>query len=84
MRWLRSHGAPAKDVGIYLSDAKDLFHLPSHQEYQAELLLTAQKWSAAFYQYYCNHINPDIASIARWALKPLCITFQVPAYSLVC
>ena len=33
----------------------------------------AQKWSAAFYQYYCNHIAPDITSIARWAIEPLVV-----------
>ena len=71
MRWLRAHGPPSADVGIYLSDVKDLFHLSSQEEYQAEMLQMAQKWSAPFYQYYCNHIAPDIASIARWALEPL-------------
>jgi len=58
MQWLRTHGVPLADVDIYLSDFKDLFHLPSQEEYQAELLHMTQKWSAPFYQYYCNHIAP--------------------------
>ena len=32
IRWLRSHGAPAQDVAVDLSDVRDLFHLPTEEE----------------------------------------------------
>lgn len=71
MRWLRSHGAPAQDVSVYLSDMKELFHIPGEEEYTAKLNDLACKWSAPFAQYYHQNIHPDIESIARWAIEPL-------------
>ena len=70
MRWLRSHGAPAQDVAVYLSDLRDLFHLPSEEEYTCSLERMARKWSAPFYDYYSHSLHPDIHAIARWAIEP--------------
>ena len=33
MAWLRKHGAPCQDISVYLSDIRDLFHLPTEEEY---------------------------------------------------
>ena len=46
MRWLRSHGAPAQDVAVYLSDLRDFFHLPSEEEHCLKLDQMASRWSA--------------------------------------
>ena len=70
MRWLRSHGAPAQDVAVYLSDLRDLFHLPLEEEYCLKLDQMASRWSAPFYEYYSHNIHPDIHAIARWAIEP--------------
>ncbi len=72
-RWLRRHGAPSQDVSTYLSDIRDLFHLPSENEYNRVLAQLKCNWSAPLTDYYMNNIHPDIRSIARWALEP----FQV-------
>ena len=69
-RWLQSHGAPAQDVSVYLTDMRGLFHLPTEKEYSENLDEMAQKWSAPFSDYYKNNIHPDITSIARWAIEP--------------
>ena len=70
-RWLQTHGAPTLDISIYLSDVKDLFHLPSEKEYNDTLKEMAGRWSAPFYHYYQQHIHTDISCIARWAIEPL-------------
>ena len=70
MRWLRSHGAPAQDVSVYLSDVRALFHLPTKEGYTLKLTQMAKKWSAPFFDYYRTNIHPDIESIARWAIEP--------------
>lgn len=69
-RWLRSHGAPSQDVSVYLSDLRMLFHLPTENEYSSTLASMKKKWSAPFFDYYSNSINPDIHGIARWAIEP--------------
>ena len=69
-RWLQTHGAPALDISMYLSDIKDLFHLPTQEEYNEALKEMAAKWSAPFYHYYQQQIHADINSIARWAIEP--------------
>ena len=61
-RWLQSHGAPAQDVSVYLTDMRGLFHLEKLDE-------MVQKWSAPFLDYYKSNIHPDIMSIARWAIE---------------
>ena len=48
-RWLQSHGAPAQDVSVYLTDMRGLFHLPTEKEYSEKLDEMAQKWSAPFF-----------------------------------
>ena len=71
MRWLRSHGAPAQDVAVYLSDLRDLFHLPLEEEYCLKLDQMASRWSAPFYEYIVTtYVHPDIHAIARWAIEP--------------
>ena len=70
MAWLRKHGAPCQDTSVYLSDIRDLFHLPTEEEYTSKLASMKQRWSAPFSDYYTNHIHPDIQSIARWAIEP--------------
>ena len=67
-RWLRAHGAPSKDVAIYLEHVRDLFHLQSQKEYSEALAEKKSIWSAPFYDYYANNIQPDITSIARWSV----------------
>lgn len=71
MAWLRKHGAPCEDILVYLGDIRDLFHLPTEEEYNSKLASMKQRWSAPFSDYYTNHIHPDIQSIARWAIEPL-------------
>ena len=70
MAWLRKHGAPCQDISVYLSDIRDLFHLPTEEEYTSKLASMKQRWSAPFSDYYTNHIHPDIQSIAQWAIEP--------------
>ena len=50
-RWLQSHGAPAQDVSVYLTDMRGLFHLEKLDE-------MVQKWSAPFFDYYKSNIHP--------------------------
>ena len=71
MAWLCKHGAPCQDISVYLSDIRDLLHLPTEEEYDSKLASLKQRWSAPFSDYYTNHIHPDIQSIARWAIEPL-------------
>ena len=59
MAWLRKHGAPCQDISVYLSDIRDLFHLPTEDEYDNKLASLKQRWSAPFSDYYTNHIHPD-------------------------
>ncbi len=70
-RWLRSHGAPVQGVSVYLSNMRELVHLPTEKEYTRKLSQVAGKWSAPFHQYYLQSVHPDIESIARWAIEPL-------------
>lgn len=37
-RWPQTHGAPTLDISMYLSDIKDLFHLPTQEEYNDTLM----------------------------------------------
>ena len=69
-RWLRSHGAASADVSVYINDLRSLFHLPSQEQYKSMLETMEKKWSAPFYEYFANNINPDIRAIARWAIEP--------------
>ena len=57
-RWLQSHGAPAQDVSVYLTDMRGLFHIPTKKEYSEKLDEMAQKWSAPFFDYYKSNIHP--------------------------
>ena len=63
--------APCQDISVYLSDIRDLFHLPTEEEYDSKLASMKQRWSAPFSDYYINHIDPDIQSIERLAIEPL-------------
>ena len=40
------------DIGIYLSDVRMLFHLPTEEEYHKKLDAFKGKWSCPFYDYY--------------------------------
>ena len=60
---------PCQDISVYLSDIRDLFHLPTEEEYTSKLASMKQKWSAPFSDYYTNQIHPDVHSIARWAIE---------------
>ena len=68
-RWLRAHGAPSIDIAIYLEDVRGIFHLSSQKEYTEAVAEMKHKWSAPFYDYYCKNIQPDIRSIAHWAIE---------------
>ena len=68
-RWLRSHGAPSSDISVYMSDIRTILHLPAENDYNKLLADMKKKWSAPFYDYYQNNINPDIHAIARWAIE---------------
>ena len=72
-RWLRDpkRKAPALDTASYLQDTRALFHLPTEDEYNEELVKMLRKWSAAFLENYNTELAPDITSIARWAIDPL-------------
>ena len=70
IRWLRSHGAPAQDITVYLSDMRELLHLPTEEEYKLKLQQMSSKLSAPFYEYFSHNIHPDIHSIAWWAIEP--------------
>ena len=60
-----SHGAPALNVAVYLSNLRDL-----EEEYWLKLDQMASRWSAPFYEHYSHNIHPDIHAIAWWAIKP--------------
>ena len=69
--WLRAHGAPSADIGIYVSDVRMLFHLPTEENYRNKLDELKKRWSCPFYEYYMKNIEPDIHGIARWSLEPM-------------
>ena len=69
MRLLRSHGAPAQDVAVYLSDLRDLFHLSLEEEYCLKLDQMASRCSAPFYEYYSHNIHPDIQQLHGGQLR---------------
>ena len=68
-RWLRNHGAPLKDIEVYVNNLKKLFHKSSESEYQAALDEMLKKWSHPFSEYYNENIHSQITFIARWALE---------------
>ena len=70
MVWLSKHGAPCQDISVYLSDIRDLFHLPTEEKCTSKLTSMKPRWSPRFSEYYTNHVHPDIQSIARWAIEP--------------
>ena len=72
-RWLRDpkRKAPALDTASYLQDMRALFHLPTEEEYNEELVKMSRKWSAAFLEYYYTELAPDITPIVRWEIEPL-------------
>ena len=70
-RWLHTHGAPSADTSVYITDVRNLFHQPTEVLYRQKLGELTEKWSAPFYDYYMNHIEPDISSTARWGIEPL-------------
>jgi len=72
------------DISIYLSDIKDLFHLPTQGEYNDALKEMAGKWSAPFYHYYQQHIHTDINSIAISHLAYITYLTSNQAESLNC
>ena len=57
-------------MSVYLTDMSGLFHPPTEKEYSENLGEMAQKWSAPFFDYCKSNINPDIMSIAQWAIEP--------------
>ena len=68
-RWLRNHGAPSKDIEVYVDNLRKLFHKPSESEYQAALDEMLKKWNLPFSEYYNENIHSQITFIARWALE---------------
>jgi len=68
-RWLHKRNAPSKDVDVYISNLKKLFHKPSLTEYHAELEKMMQTWSAPYVDYYNAFINADVMSVGRWELE---------------
>ena len=68
-RWLHRHGATSDDVVVYRSDLKELLHLPTKEEYVKKLDKMSEKWSAPFFDYFNRNIDPDIESLARWAIE---------------
>ena len=56
---------------VYINDLKELFHLPTQEDYSGHLQALAKKWSAPFFDYYNRNIHPDIATIARWSIQRL-------------
>ena len=70
-RWLTHHGASSDDKMVYINDLKELFHLPTQEDYSGHLQGLAKKWSAPFFDYYNRNIHPDIATIARWSIQRL-------------
>ena len=69
--WLRVHGAPSADTGVYLSDVRMLFHVSTREDYHKMLDEMKKKWSCPFYDYHLKNVEPDIQSIARWSIEPL-------------
>ena len=53
----------------YRSDLKELLHLPTKEEYVKKLDKMSEKWSAPFFDYFNHNIDPDIESLARWAIE---------------
>ena len=70
-RWLSHHGASYDEKSVYINDLKELFHLPTQEAYSEFLQALGKKWSAPFFEYYNHNIQPDIATIARWAIQRL-------------
>ena len=70
-RWLHSHGASSADTSVYIMDVLNLFHQPKEEGYKEKLEELTAKWSSPFYDYYMDQIQPDISSVARWAIEPL-------------
>ena len=70
--WLRKHGAPAADITIYVDDVSRLFHSPSEEVYDQQLVQCSEKWDASFEQYYWKEIHPSVPEqVGRWVLEPL-------------
>ena len=73
-RWLSHHaGASHEEKSVYINDLRELFHLSTQEDYMEFLQVQAlaKKWSASFFDYYNQNIQPDIATIARWAIERL-------------
>ena len=70
--WLRKHGAPAADITIYVDDVSRLFHSPSEEAYNQELLQCSEKWDSSFEQCYRTEIHPTVPhKVGRWVLEEL-------------
>ena len=48
------------DVVGYRSDLKELLHLPTKEDYVKQLNKMSEKWSAPFFDYFKQNIDPDI------------------------
>ena len=70
-RWLHGHGATSTDTSVYIMDVLNLFHQPKQEAYKEKLEEMTAKWSSPFYEYYMDQIEPDISSVARWAIEPM-------------
>ena len=68
---LRSWCNYSADFSVYLTDVRNVFHQASEDDYRKKLMELAEKWSAPFYEYYMDYIEPDIALVARWGIEPL-------------
>ena len=70
-RWLHSHSASSADTSVYITDVLNLFHQAKEEAYKEKLKDLTVKWSSPFLDYYIHQIEPDITSVARWAIEPL-------------
>ena len=69
--WCKKHGGKSTDVAVYCQDVHSLFEAENENAYTKMLSNFGKKWDPAFYDYYMNHIDPDISGIGRWNLEKL-------------
>ena len=58
-------------MSVYITYVLKLFHQPKEEAYKEKLEDLTAKWSLPFLDYYMDQIEPNITSVARWAIEPL-------------
>lgn len=62
-QWLRNHGAISKEIPVYVTHIRELFHQPNETDYYCKLEELKINWSESFLKYYMDEIHHKVNNI---------------------